>query len=139
VLPHKAVAKVDFRLVANQRADDIFQKVQAHLAQQGFADISSRALGNEDPAKTPLSAEIVRIVSESVRRVYHREPQIYPSMAGTGPMAVLNAGRRIPTVGSGVGYARSNGHAPNENIRIGDYIEGIKHIAMVLHLFAGGR
>ena len=139
VLPHKAVAKVDFRLVANQRADDIFQKIQAHLAQQGFADISSRALGNEDPAKTPLSAEIVRIVSESVRRVYHREPQIYPSMAGTGPMAVLNAGRRIPTVGSGVGYARSNGHAPNENIRIGDYIEGIKHIAMVLHLFAGGR
>jgi len=40
-------------------------------------------------------------------------------------MAVLNAGRRIPTVGSGVGYAHSNNHAPNENIRIADYIDGI--------------
>ena len=45
----------------------------------------------------------------------------------------------IPTIGSGVGYAHSNGHAPNENIRIADYIDGIKHIAMVMHLFGGGR
>jgi acetylornithine deacetylase/succinyl-diaminopimelate desuccinylase-like protein len=139
VLPRRAVAKVDFRLVPNQRGDDIFRKVKAHLAQHGFADINARALGNEDPAKTPMSAEIVKIVSESVRRIYNREPLVYPSMAGTGPQHVLTGEQGIPTIGSGVGYAHSNVHAPNENIRIADYLDGIKHIAMIMHLMGGGR
>ena len=139
VLPRRAVAKVDFRLVPNQRSEDILKKVKAHLAQHGFADIAVRALGNEEPAKTPLTADIVKVVSEAARRIYNREPLVFPTMAGTGPMHVLTGAQGIPTIGTGVGYANSNGHAPNENIRIADYIEGIKHIAMVLHLFAGGR
>ncbi len=139
VLPRRAVAKVDFRLVPNQRSEDILKKVKAHLAQHGFADIAVRALGNEEPAKTPLTADIVKVVSEAARRIYNREPLVFPTMAGTGPMHVLTGAQGIPTIGTGVGYANSNGHAPNENVRIADYIEGIKHIAMVLHLFAGGR
>jgi acetylornithine deacetylase/succinyl-diaminopimelate desuccinylase-like protein len=138
VLPHRAVAKVDFRLVPNQRADEIFEKVKAHMAQHGFADIAVRALGNEDPAKTPMNAEIVKIVVESVRRVYNREPLVLPSMAGTGPMHVLATTNGIPTVGTGVGYAHSNNHAPNENIRITDFIDGMKHIAAIVHIFGGG-
>jgi acetylornithine deacetylase/succinyl-diaminopimelate desuccinylase-like protein len=35
----------------------------------------------------------------------------------------------------GVGSADSNNHAPNENIRIDDYIEGIKHMIWVFHRF----
>jgi acetylornithine deacetylase/succinyl-diaminopimelate desuccinylase-like protein len=139
VLPHRAVAKVDFRLVPNQRADVIFEKVKAHLAAHGFADITARALGNENPAKTPMDAEIVRIVSESVRRIYNKEPLALPSTPGTGPMHILAEANGAPAVGTGVGYAQSNNHAPNENIRIADYIDGIKHIAMILHLFGGGR
>ena len=139
VLPHRAVAKVDFRLVPNQRSEEIFTKVKAHLAQHGFADIAVRPLGLEDPAKTPLGAEITKVVAEGARRIYNREPLIYPSMAGTGPMHVLTGERGIPTVGTGVGYAHSNNHAPNENIRIADFVDGIKHIAMTLHLYGGGR
>ncbi len=139
VLPRRAVAKVDFRLVPNQTADDIFSKVKAHLAANGFADIAVRALGNENPAKTPMDSEIVKIVSESVRRIYNREPLALPTTPGTGPMHVLAAANGAPAVGTGVGYAQSNNHAPNENIRVTDYIDGIKHIAMILHLFGGGR
>ena len=139
VLPRRAVAKVDFRLVPNQRAENIVQKVKAHLAQHGFADIAVRPLGLEEPAKTPMSAEIVKTVSESVRRIYNREPLVLPSGPGTGPMHVLTGGQGIPTIGSGVGYAHSNVHAPNENIRIADFVDGIKHIAMVMHLFGGGK
>jgi acetylornithine deacetylase/succinyl-diaminopimelate desuccinylase-like protein len=42
----------------------------------------------------------------------------------------------VPTVGMGVGNANSNNHAPNENIVIADYVEGIKHAAWVMHRFA---
>jgi acetylornithine deacetylase/succinyl-diaminopimelate desuccinylase-like protein len=139
VLPRRAIAKVDFRLVPNQRPDDVLAKLKTHLNQNGFADITVRPLGLEHPAKTPLSSEIVKVVSESVRRVYGREPVVMPTAAGTGPMHVLTAAAGIPTIGSGVGYAHSNNHAPNENIRIDDYVHGMKHIATVLHLFGGGR
>jgi acetylornithine deacetylase/succinyl-diaminopimelate desuccinylase-like protein len=139
VLPRRAVAKVDFRLVPNQRSENIAQKVTSHLSQHGFADIAVRPLGLEDPAKTPMSAEIVKVVSESVRRIYKREPLVLPSSPATGPMHALTGGQGIPTIGSGVGYAHSNVHAPNENIRIADFVDGIKHIATVMHLFGGGR
>jgi acetylornithine deacetylase/succinyl-diaminopimelate desuccinylase-like protein len=138
VLPHRAAAKVDFRLVPNQRAADVFEKVKAHLAKHGFGDITVRALGLEDPAKTPMDAGIVKTVSESARRIYRREPVVLPTMAGTGPMYVLATALGIPAVGTGVGYAHSNTHAPDENIRIADYIDGIRHIAMIVHLFGGG-
>ena len=139
VLPRRAAAKVDFRLVPKQRADDILAKLRKHLSQHGFADIAIRPLGLENPAKTPMTAEIAKIVSESVRRVYGREPVLLPTNQGTGPMHVLTAPAAIPTIGSGVGYAHSNVHAPNENIRVADFVDGIKHIATVLHLFGGGQ
>jgi len=42
----------------------------------------------------------------------------------------------IPAVSVGVGHFASNNHAPNENISIDDYIQGIKHIAAILEEFA---
>jgi acetylornithine deacetylase/succinyl-diaminopimelate desuccinylase-like protein len=42
----------------------------------------------------------------------------------------------IGAVGAGVGNANSRNHAPNENIVISDYIEGIKHMALILEEYA---
>jgi acetylornithine deacetylase/succinyl-diaminopimelate desuccinylase-like protein len=39
-------------------------------------------------------------------------------------------------VGSGVGWAGSRGHSPNENIRLNDLREGIKHIALIMDEFS---
>jgi acetylornithine deacetylase/succinyl-diaminopimelate desuccinylase-like protein len=43
----------------------------------------------------------------------------------------------LPTTGAGVGYPESRAHAPDENIRIGDFILGTKHVAAILDGFAG--
>lgn len=136
VLPKVARAKVDFRLVPNQRATDILEKLKAHLARHGFGDIRVTDLGSENPARTPVDSEIVRVVASSAREVYGREPLIFPMMAATGPMDVVCGRFGTPAVGTGVGYPGANVHAPNENIRIRDYIEGIKHIALVLERYA---
>jgi acetylornithine deacetylase/succinyl-diaminopimelate desuccinylase-like protein len=57
-------------------------------------------------------------------------------MAGTGPMYHLCARWGIAAVGAGVGNAESRNHAPNENIFVSDFIEGIKHIALIYQKFA---
>jgi len=136
VLPHRAAAKIDFRLVPNQRPDDIFEKVTRHFAQHGFADVEIRQLGAEHPARTPVDSALARVVQETIPEIYGRGPLVSPLMAATGPMHELSAQFGIPTVGTGCGYAHSNGHAPNENIRLDDFFQHLKHVALLFERFS---
>lgn len=137
VLPSKATAKLDFRLVPNQRPDDILEKLRTHLAQNGFADVEVRLLGAERPARTPVDSALARVMQQTVKEIYGRDPVVSPLMAATGPMYELTAQFGIPTVGTGAGYAHSNGHAPNENIRLEDFFQHLKHVALIFERFAG--
>ena len=62
---------------------------------------------------------------------------VWPTAAGSGPMYPLCEGLGIPAVSFGVGYSGSNEHSPNENIRIQDYVEGIKCMGEFIRRFAG--
>lgn len=136
VLPSQAIAKLDFRLVPNQRPDDILHKLKTHLAQHGFADIEVRPLGAEHPARTPVDSLLSRVVQETTKDIYGRDPIVSPLMAATGPMYELTAQFGVPTVGTGAGYAHGNGHAPNENIRLEDFFQHMKHVALIFERFA---
>lgn len=137
VLPRRASAKVDFRLVPDQHPADILAKLREHLRRETYGDVAVRPLGMEEPYKTPFDAPIVDVVAETAEEVYGTPPIILPTMAGTGPMHVVCGPRGMPAVGTGVGHAKANTHGPNENIRLGDYIQGIKHVALILERFAG--
>ena len=136
VLPSRAIAKLDFRLVPNQRPDDILHKLHTHLAQHGFADVEVRPLGAEHPARTPVDSLLSRVIQETTREIYGRDPIVSPLMAATGPMYELTAQFGVPTVGTGAGYAHGNGHAPNENIRLEDFFQHMKHVALIFERFA---
>ncbi len=136
VLPHQARLKLDFRLVPDQAPDQVCQQLRQHLAREGFSDIEVRFLSGSHPARTALDDPLVDTVVETARRVYGIEPIVYPLTAGSGPMYDLCQRFGIPAVSTGVGNAESHTHAPNENIRIEDYIQGIKHIAAILEEFA---
>jgi acetylornithine deacetylase/succinyl-diaminopimelate desuccinylase-like protein len=44
----------------------------------------------------------------------------------------------IPALAAGVGYAESNLHAPNENVRLEDYFQGIRFVGELIRRFAAG-
>jgi acetylornithine deacetylase/succinyl-diaminopimelate desuccinylase-like protein len=136
VLPRKASAKIDFRLVPNQRPHDILDKLREHLRREAFGDFVVRPFGLEEPWKTPFDAPIVEVVAEAAEEVYGTPPVILPTMAATGPMYAVCGQFGTPAVGTGVGHAKGNSHGPNENIRLADFIQGIKHIALILERFA---
>jgi acetylornithine deacetylase/succinyl-diaminopimelate desuccinylase-like protein len=139
VLPATASAKVDFRLVPDQEPDEVYHLLRRHLDAQGFEDIEVVRFAGGHPARTPLDDPLVEAVVETARAVYDVPPLVYPMMTGSGPMYELCQKFGIPAVSTGVGNAQSNTHAPNENIRIADYIEGIKHIAAIMERFAALR
>ena len=132
VLPRKAAAKVGFRLVPNQDPSDILKKLRKHLDKHGFSQIEIKGYQATNPFKTSLDAEISKIVIESAREVYGKEPVVYPTFIATGPMYNLCGRLNIPCVSIGVGNAQSRMHGPNENIKINDFVQGIKHISLIM-------
>lgn len=132
VLPHEASAKLDFRLVPDQDPAEIYDLLVQHLRAQGFGDIEVKRLGGEHAARTPADHPFARVVADASREVYGQEPIVYAMMAGSGPMYPLCQKYGIPAVSIGVGNANSRNHAPNENIHVQDYYEGIRHIAVIL-------
>jgi acetylornithine deacetylase/succinyl-diaminopimelate desuccinylase-like protein len=136
VIPCQATAKLDFRLVPDQTPDEILAKLRRHLDAQGFADIEVRSLSAERPARTPIDHPFVEVVREAARQAYGVEPLVSPTIAGTGPLHPFVHTLRLPTAECGVGYPESRIHAPDENIRLADFVRGAQHVAAILKRFA---
>ena len=136
VLPSRALAKLDFRLVPDQDPLDILEKLRRHLDRGGFPDIEVRALGLEHPSRTPVNHPWAKAVTAAARDVYGKEPIVEPNMAGTGPLYPFATTLGLPTADCGVGYPDSRIHAPDENIRIDDFLQGTKVIAAIIDRFS---
>lgn len=140
VLPNHAFAKIDFRLVPNLTPDLVVDLLKKHLARRGFDDIEIKLTETgEEVARSPLDSAIVQAAIQAARQVYRQEPIVYPTMAGSGPMYPLCQALGIPAVSAGVGWHDSRSHAPNENIRLADYFEGIEFVRALIDQFASRR
>lgn len=137
VLPSEAFVKLDFRLVPDQTPDLIVELVRKHLDARGFHDIEIRQTEpGEHVARSPLDSAIVRAAQQAARTAYGREPVVYPTAAGSGPMYVLCQQLGIPAVSAGCSYHDARGHAPNENIRLTDYFEAMRFVRELIRNFA---
>jgi acetylornithine deacetylase/succinyl-diaminopimelate desuccinylase-like protein len=135
VLPARASAKVDFRLVPDQTPEDVLKSLRRHLDAEGFTDVHITYLGGEAPARTDPDDPFVDLVVEAARPVYGQPMQIVPMIGGSGPNHVFIETLHLPIVTSGVGHPGSQAHAPNENVRLDLYLKGAKHIAQILRAF----
>lgn len=132
VLPAEAMAKLDFRLVPDQDPHDIAEKVRKHLAAEGFADIEVHAAEGEFPARSAADHPFVELVRATAREVYGKEPVVYPNMAGTQPLHPMMQHLGVPMASAGIGYPDARAHAPDENIRLPDFVLGTKHVAAII-------
>ena len=136
VLPHEARAKLDFRLVPEQDSGEVVRLLRAHLERRGFGDITVEEINGEEPYRCDPSHPIVAAALAAARDAGPAEPLFYPNMAGTGPMAQICGTLGIPAVGFGVAHAASRLHAPDENIYLEHYLEGILQVAFFLERYA---
>jgi acetylornithine deacetylase/succinyl-diaminopimelate desuccinylase-like protein len=136
VLPHEALAKLDFRLVPNQNSAEIFQKLGKHLKTHGFGDLEIIKHDCTEPTKTPINDPFVKLVAKTAEKVYGKRAVIYPISAASGPMHLFRNFLGYPVVSVGCSHPESNTHAPNENLKIKSFIKGTKFIATLINDFA---
>jgi acetylornithine deacetylase/succinyl-diaminopimelate desuccinylase-like protein len=113
ILPSKASAKLDFRLVPDMTAKEAGEKLKAHLAKRGFGDIDVNITGGYDPTQTDEKSSLItatKMVMSDEKVPYTLNPRLAGSWPGyifTGAPVSLPAGH--------FGLGHGNGaHAPNE-------------------------
>ncbi|MBO0723541.1 MAG: M20/M25/M40 family metallo-hydrolase, partial [Blastocatellia bacterium] len=113
ILPHRAIAKLDLRLVPDMTAADALAALKAHLAKHGFGDIEVNMTGGYDPTSTPADSALIR----AQVAVYKRsgiEPIMMPRSAGSWPGYVFTGSPlRLPAGHFGLGHG-GGAHAPDE-------------------------
>jgi acetylornithine deacetylase/succinyl-diaminopimelate desuccinylase-like protein len=113
ILPHRAVAKLDLRLVPDMTASESLAALKAHLTKQGFSDIEVNMTGGYDPNSTSVDARIIQ-TELKVYRAKGVDPIVLPRSAGSWPGYVFTGDPlRLPAGGFGLGHG-DGAHAPDE-------------------------
>jgi acetylornithine deacetylase/succinyl-diaminopimelate desuccinylase-like protein len=138
VLPAQASAELDFRLVPDQDPGRILRVLRDHLEREGFGDVDVVTFnGGEHPVAGDPSHPFVQACVSTAERIYGHHPAVIPMMAGTGPVHQLCGRFDVPVAtAAGVGYAGSRCHAPDEHIRIDDFIVVTKYLVGLLEALA---
>lgn len=125
VLPNKASAKIDLRLVMDQDSSKVADIVREHLISNGFDDIQVNELIHEPVAKGSIDNETLQKAIESVENSYGRSMNVKVTSGGSGPAYHVASKYDIPILEVGGNYPETKAHAPNENIRVDDYFNGM--------------
>jgi acetylornithine deacetylase/succinyl-diaminopimelate desuccinylase-like protein len=113
VLPHRAVAKLDLRLVPDMTFDAAVAALKAHLAKRGFGDIEVNPSGGYDPSSTPAEAALIQAEMTAYKRA-GLDPILWPRNAGSYPGYVFTGEPlRLPSGHFGLGHG-GGAHAPDE-------------------------
>lgn len=113
ILPGRAVAKIDTRLVPNQTMEDSVAKIRAHLDKRGFQDVEVNVTGGYDPTETDENSRLIKAEIATYKRM-GVPVTVYPRLAGSWPGAVFTSPPvSLPAGQFGLGHG-SGAHAPNE-------------------------
>ena len=130
IVPAKASAKVDVRLVPNLTMEKAERLVKAHVLKQGFDDVEVEFKSGYDPAKTPLDDPFITMLkalsAEAVAPAYVR---VIPIIGSSGPVAFFTPHTPICMTYSHAEVDGTNSHAPNENMLVANMRNGIAYCA----------
>jgi acetylornithine deacetylase/succinyl-diaminopimelate desuccinylase-like protein len=113
VLPGRAEAKLDFRLVPDMTKEEAVAKLKAHLAKRGFGDIEVIVSGGYSPTQSPEDSVIVRAGAATLQQA-GIEYSLFPRRAGSWP-GVVFTGPPLNMAAGHFGVGRGGGaHAPDE-------------------------
>jgi len=149
IIPSKAIASLDIRLVKGNDPKEMVQKVINHIKNQGFYIVEqepdpetlmnypkvakvTRGRGYK-AARTSMDLPISMQVIKALTNYYSREPVLLPTLGGSVPIYIFTDVLNVPTIGVPIVNHDNNQHQPDENLRIGHLWKGIEtFVALIL-------
>ena len=135
IVPATASAKLDFRCPPKLEPERQLEKLKAHLLKLGYDDIDVRVhTARKNPYKTPGREVIAQATIRAAERVFGTQPLVQ----GVSIQGIIMLSIPHPAVLSGFGAPENNLHAPNENMPVVRYVQGMKYAAAIMHEYALG-
>ncbi|HEX4568359.1 MAG TPA: M20/M25/M40 family metallo-hydrolase [Vicinamibacterales bacterium] len=151
IIPDRATAALDLRLVKETPAVDLVAKLRAHVEKQGYhivdadPDDATRAkfsriarLEIDGPStnafRTPVSDPQARAVVASITRTFGQPPVQLRTLGGTVPIAPFIEALGFPALTVPTVNFDNNQHEENENLRISTFFDSISIIAALLRM-----
>jgi len=132
IVPNEARARMDFRLIPNIQPEAAIAKLKAHLVKHGFGHIEVNASDDtEPPYKISVKESMAEAIIAAATEVYGETPIVN----GVSAEGAIIRHVWIPCVLTGFANTGANLHAPDENIHIDKYIQGIKYAAAIMEEF----
>ncbi len=115
LLPHKVTAKVDIRLVPNQKREKMLPLVRAYLDKKGYKDVKIRILEEGyNWSKVSVKEPAVQAMIKTCR-TFGFEPEVWPHLAGSAPFYLFGEVLKVPYVMGALGHG-ARAHSPDEYI-----------------------
>lgn len=133
VVPAFGAVEIDFRTVPDQTGERIVQKLEAHLQRRGFDDLHVELMSEMDWFRCAPDSPAAEALGDGIRGAWGVEPARQPTYPGSGPEPLFAQILDIQEQAySGFGPTEDRLHAPNEYIRVEDYLKGAECMARLL-------
>jgi acetylornithine deacetylase/succinyl-diaminopimelate desuccinylase-like protein len=134
IIPRKAEAKLDMRLVPNQDPNNIFELIKNHVTEQN-SDIEVTKMGTFPPMKTSLDTPVAPAVLDALGDVWNDEPIEMPLLGGSLPAAYFHDSLDVPVLVVPYANPDQGNHSPNEHLEVDCLNKGIKTSARFIERF----
>ncbi len=148
VVPDRAIASIDLRLVKNVDPGEQLGRLVAHIEEKGYEIVSEEP----DPETRRGHPKLARIVTSDGYPAYRTQMDLpiaqalinsveghmgqsmvkIPTSGGSVPLYWFTDVLGVPTVSVPIVNHDNNQHSPNENLRLGNFWTGIEILASVM-------
>jgi acetylornithine deacetylase/succinyl-diaminopimelate desuccinylase-like protein len=149
IIPTKATAVLDLRLVKGNDHQRQTERLIAHIRKQGYyvtdsdptdaereqhpllARVNVRA-GGYNAERTKMDLPISKSVIEAVQSTSREKIVLLPTSGGSLPLSIITERLKTVTISVPIANYDNNQHAENENIRIQNLWNGIETFAAIM-------
>jgi acetylornithine deacetylase/succinyl-diaminopimelate desuccinylase-like protein len=149
IIPPTATAEIDVRLVRESDPERLLRLMREHIAALGYHVISDRDPTPEERRthprivrfdddiayaafRTDFGSPAGRWLTAAFQRLFGEPPIMERTGGGSIPISPFVTTLQLPAVSVGTVNPDNNQHSPNENLRVHDFLQGIRIMAAVL-------
>ena len=141
IVPDIAIAEIDVRLVKESEPEKLLNMIKDHIIKEGAYVINSREPTNEERLtkkniirydskisylayRTEIDSPIGNWASRALKNAFLEEPIKKRTSGGSIPISPFVTTLNVPALTYPSVNKDNNQHSPNENIRVGNFIDG---------------
>lgn len=148
IIPATATAEIDMRLVKESDYQYLLKLVRTHIEGLGYhvighAPSDAERLEHSDIVtmthdfgynayRSDMNASAGRMARAGMRHLYGKEPILIRTSGGSVPISPFVETLGVPAAKVPTVNMDNNQHSPNENLRLGNFVEGIVILMSVL-------